>query len=147
MQDVGLAVKQLQWSHHRAVNRRLTAQAGLSLVQWDALRHLHEEPGASLHHLAVQTFQTDQSMGELAKRMIDRGLLARVDGPGRAVRHRLTSKGEAAYQKGSGIADDILAASIGVLTPKEQATLHALLIKATEGFSGNGSDTALTQDA
>ena len=142
MQDVGLAVKQLQWMHHRAANRRLSAQAGLSLVQWDVLRHLHREPGASLHDLAVRTFQTDQSMGELAKRMIDRGLLARVDGPGRAVRHRLTSEGEAAYEAGSGIVDDVMAASIGTLTPSEQASLHAMLTKAAAGLSwGDTADS------
>ena len=55
MQDVGLAVKRLQWRHHRSADRRLRAQAGLSLVQWDVLRHLHGDSGASLHDLAVQT--------------------------------------------------------------------------------------------
>jgi len=135
MQDVGLAVKQLQWRHHRAANRRLSAQAGISLVQWDVLRDLHREPDASLHDLAVQTFQTDQSMGELAKRMVDRGLLARVDGPGRAVRHRLSSEGEAAYKAGSGIVDGVLAESIGTLTAGEQASLHAMLTKAASGLS------------
>jgi DNA-binding MarR family transcriptional regulator len=134
MQDVGLAVKQLQWSHHREANRRLRAQAGLSLVQWDVLRDLHREPNASLHDLAVQTFQTDQSMGELAKRMVDRGLLARVDGPGRAVRHRLSSEGEAAYKAGSGIVDGVLAESIGTLTASEQASLHAMLTKAASAL-------------
>ena len=134
MQDVGVAVKQLQWKHQREANRRMSAQAGLSLVQWDVLRHLHDEPGASLHDLAGRTFQTDQSMGELARRMVDRGLLARVDGPGRAVRHRLTSEGEAAYEACSGIVDDVLVASIGTLTPKEQASLHAMLTKAAAGL-------------
>lgn len=134
MQDVGVAVKQLQWRHHRAANRRLRVQVGLSLVQWDVLRDLHRTPDASLHDLAVQTFQTDQSMGELAKRMVDRGLLARVDGPGRIVRHRLTTEGEAAYTAGSGIVDSILAESIGTLTAREQASLHAMLTKASSGL-------------
>lgn len=142
MQDVGLAVKQLQWRHHRAANRRLSAQAGLSLVQWDVLRHLHDQPGASQHDLAVQTFQSDQSMGELAKRMIDRRLLARVDGPGRAVRHRLTGEGEAAYEAGSGIVDDVLAASIGTLTRNEQASLHAMLTKAAAGLARGKTATS-----
>lgn len=135
MQDVGLAVKQLQWRHHREANRRLSAQAGLSLVQWDVLRHVCRLPDASLHDLAVQTFQTDQSMGELAKRMIDRGLLIRVDGSGRAVRHRLTSEGRTAYQTGSGIVDDVLAESVGALTARERAALHALLTKAASGLA------------
>lgn len=135
MQDVGLAVKLLQSRHHRAANRRLRAQAGLSLVQWDVLRHLHRTPDASLRDLAVQTFQTDQSMGELAGRMVERGLLARVDGPGRAVRHRLTSEGEATYEAGSGIVDGVLADSIGTLTATERQSLHAMLTKAASGLS------------
>ncbi len=145
MQDVGLAVKQLQWRHHRAANRRLRVQVGLSLAQWDVLRDLHREPDASLHHLAVQTFQTDQSMGELAKRMVDRGLLTRVDGPGRAVRHRLTSEGEAAYKAGSSIVDGVLAESIGTLTASERASLHVMLTKAASGL--NCSETAPLEDA
>ena len=67
LQEVGLAVKRLQWRHHRDRERRL-ADLGLSLVQWDVLRHLHAQPGASLHDLALLTFQTDQSMGALATR-------------------------------------------------------------------------------
>jgi DNA-binding MarR family transcriptional regulator len=140
MQDVGLAVKQLQWQHHREANRRLRAHAGLSLVQWDVLRHLYREPDSSLHDLAVQTFQTDQSMGELAVRMIDHGLLARVDSPGRAVHHRLTVEGEAAYQTGSGVVDGVLAESIGTLTASERASLHTMLTKAASGL--NRGETA-----
>lgn len=132
LQDVGLAVKRLQWRHHRAANRGLAAQAGLSLVQWDVLRHLHRQPDASLHALAELTFQTDQSMGELARRMVDRGLLERVDGPGRAVRHRLTAAGTAAYERGAGVVEGVLAASLGGLTPQERSTLHALLERALQ---------------
>ncbi|SDP18545.1 DNA-binding transcriptional regulator, MarR family [Nakamurella panacisegetis] len=138
LQDVGLAVKQLQWSHHRTANRRLRTGAGLSLVQWDVLRHLHREPDASLHDLATATFQTDQSMGELAKRMVDRGLVIRAAGPGRAVRHRLTDEGEAAYRTGSGIVDGVLADSIGILTVSERTSLHAMLTKAASGLGESG---------
>jgi hypothetical protein len=66
--EIGLSVKRLQWRHHRAANAAL-APLGLSLVQWDALRHLHGNPEASLHDLAGLTFQTDQSFGTLAGRM------------------------------------------------------------------------------
>ena len=136
LQDVGLAVKQLQWRHHREANRRLRARVGISLVQWDVLRDLHRDPDASLHDLAVRTFQTDQSMGELARRMVKRGLLVRVDGPGRAVRHRLSSEAEAAYEAGSGIADGVLAVSLGILTTGERAELHSMLTRAAAGLSG-----------
>lgn len=129
LQQVGLAVKRLQWKHHREMNRRL-APLGLSLVQWDTLRHLHAEHGASLHRLAELTFQTDQSMGELAKRMVDRGLIERVDGPGRKVRHQLTPAGDAVRLAGAQVADDVLAESVGILDPEERTRLHELLLKS-----------------
>jgi DNA-binding MarR family transcriptional regulator len=130
LQDVGLAVKRLQWRHHRGANARLLAEVGLSLPQWDALRHLHERPGASLHELAQLTFQTDQSMGTLASRMIDRGLLERVTGPGRAVRHAITPAGERARRAGSDIMDEVLAGSLGSLSPADRVTLYRLLAAA-----------------
>ena len=129
-QDVGLAVKRLQWRHHREANRRLAARAGISLVQWDVLRHIHRTPEASLHALAELTFQTDQSMGELARRMIDRGLIERTGGTGRAVRHRLTPTGCDAFEAGSGIADEVLSETVGRLSTAEQTTLYDLLVKA-----------------
>jgi len=132
LQDVGLEVKRLQWRHHREANTRLGA-IGLSLPQWDVLRHLHASPEASLHRLAVLTFQTDQSMGALAARMIDRGLLERVDGPGRAVRHRPTSAGEKLRREGSGLMNGVLGESLGHLSDAELSTLHALLVKAAAG--------------
>ena len=129
LQEVGLAVKRLQWRHHRTANARL-AGVGLSLVQWDVLRHLHERPEASLHELAQLTFQTDQSMGALAGRMVDRGLLERVDGPGRAVRHRLTARGEEVRSAGSDVLDVVLEESFGALDPAQLHQLHALLTLA-----------------
>jgi DNA-binding MarR family transcriptional regulator len=131
LQDVGLAVKRLQWRHHRTANTRLGA-IGLSLVQWDVLRHLHANPDAALHRLAVLTFQTDQSMGALAARMIDRGLLERVEGPGRAVRHRLTSAGDELRERGADIANGVLGESLGHLSDAELGILHTLLVKAAQ---------------
>jgi DNA-binding MarR family transcriptional regulator len=130
LQDVGLAVKRLQWRHHRESNTRLAA-VGLSLVQWDVLRHLAATPDASLHRLAELTFQTDQSMGELAKRMIDRGLLQRVDGAGRAARHRLTAEGEQARAAGALMVDGVLADTLGHLSQRDLTTLYELLLRAS----------------
>lgn len=129
LQDVGLAVKRLQWRHHREMNKRL-APLGLSLAQWDVLRHLHREPDASLHRLAELTFQTDQSMGTLAARMVGRGLLERTEGPGRAVRHVLTAEGERSRAGGSALFDEVLGDSLGRLSAKDRATLYDLLTKA-----------------
>jgi DNA-binding MarR family transcriptional regulator len=129
LQEVGLAVKRLQWRHHRTANERL-AELGVSLVQWDVLRHLGEQPDASLHALAELTFQTDQSMGTLATRMIQRGLIERVPAPGRAVRHRLTARGKEVQQSGATIMGNVLTETIGRLSPAELAELHRLLLRA-----------------
>jgi len=129
LQDVGLALKRLQWRHHRTANDRLAA-LGVSLVQWDVLRHLAQQPDASLHALAELTFQTDQSMGTLATRMIQRGLIERVPGPGRAVRHRLTARGTEVQRAGAVIIDDVLAETVGTLSGTELADLHRLLLRA-----------------
>lgn len=126
--EIGLSVKRLQVRHHRAANERL-APLGLSLVQWDALRHLHENPEASLHDLAQLTFQTDQSFGTLASRMIDRGLIERVPGPGRAVRHRLTDKGDDLRQQGAEIVRGVLTESFSALTDAELRTFGDLLAR------------------
>jgi DNA-binding MarR family transcriptional regulator len=126
IQATGLSVKRLQMRHHRALNAGL-APLGVSLVQWDALRHLDDNPGASLHDLALLTFQSDQSFGTLAGRMIQRGLIERVPGPGRAVRHRLTEKGKALRHAGDEIVERVLLHSFAPLTPAQLAALDELL--------------------
>jgi DNA-binding MarR family transcriptional regulator len=124
--EVGLAVKRLQYRHHRALSQAL-APLGLSLVQWDTLRHLHRKPDASLHDLAVLTFQTDQSFGSLATRMADRGLIERVPGPGRAVRHQLTEEGARLRAAGQDAVDTVIDSSFQALTPAQLDQLGELL--------------------
>ncbi|MFF0267198.1 MarR family winged helix-turn-helix transcriptional regulator [Kribbella sp. NPDC004536] len=124
--DVALAVKRLQYRHHRALSQAL-APLGLSLVQWDTLRHLDRRPDASLHDLAVLTFQTDQSFGSLATRMADRGLIERVPGPGRAVKHRLTPKGEQLRADGQEAVNAVVKTSFDTLSPTQLQQLGDLL--------------------
>jgi len=126
LQDTGLWVKRLQMQHQRAANRALQ-DVGLTIVQWDALRHLQANPDASLHDLALLTFQTDQSMGSLAGRLIERGLVERVPGPGRAVHHALTDRGTALLEAGTQIMERVFAASFAPLTAPQLATLDDLL--------------------
>ncbi|MFF0488405.1 MarR family winged helix-turn-helix transcriptional regulator [Nocardia sp. NPDC004068] len=128
--QVGQAIKRLQWRHHREANRRL-ATIGLSLAHWDVLRNLHEHPDASLRELAQLTFQTDQSMGTLATRMIERGLIERVPGPGRAIRHRPTAAGERARRDGAALVGEVLDETVGTLSAADRASLYRLLTRAT----------------
>lgn len=128
---MGLSVKRLQNRHHRAADTNL-APLGISLVQWDALRHLSENPNASLHDLAQLTFQTDQSFGTLATRMIERGLIERRPAAGRAVRHRLTARGEQVRVAAEAILNDVLTESFGRLSASEQQTFGELLAKLVD---------------
>jgi DNA-binding MarR family transcriptional regulator len=136
LQDLGLAVKRLQMRHHKRANAALAA-LDISLVQWDTLRHLDQNPGASLHDLALLTFQTDQSFGALAARMESRGLIERVAGPGRAVRHRLTAKGADLRIAGGEILDRVLAESFRPLTPEQRATFGGLLRQLLSGSAAD----------
>lgn len=126
LQEVALLVKRVQHRHHRAFTAAL-ADLGVSLVQWDTLRHLHRHPDASLHDLAQLTFQTDQAFGTLAARMVERGLIERVPGPGRAVRHRLTDKGEAIRAEGDRRVTGAIQRSFAGLDPAQLDQLGGLL--------------------
>jgi len=124
--EVALSVKRVQHRHHRALTAAL-ADLGISLVQWDTLRHLHQHPDASLHDLAQLTFQTDQSFGTLAARMVERGLIERVPAPGRAIRHRITDKGEAVRREGARRLTGVVERSFAGLSPDQVDQLGALL--------------------
>ena len=135
--EVSLLVKRLQHRHHRALTAALT-DLGVSLVQWDTLRHLARRPDASLHDLAQLTFQTDQSFGSLAARMADRGLIERVEGPGRAVRHRLTERGEQLRAAGQKRVDQVIADSFSGFTADQIDALGDLLSAALKKSSTAG---------
>lgn len=137
VQQLGQAVKRLQVKHHRAGNEALRP-LDVSIVQWDALRHVHAHPGASLHDLAVLTFQTDQAFGTLATRMESRGLIRRVSGHGRAIRPELTPEGERVLAAATEAMDDVLRASFERLSPSERATFGELLARLVDDAPGAG---------
>ena len=140
--EVALSVKRVQHRHHRALTT-LLADLGVSLVQWDTLRHLHQHPEASLHDLAQLTFQTDQSFGTLAARMVDRGLIERVAAPGRAIRHRITAKGETIRSEGQRRVNALLQRSFAALSPNQVNQLGALLEKVLgQPLDREGSPTS-----
>jgi DNA-binding MarR family transcriptional regulator len=136
LQELGLSIKRLQSRHHKEADRALD-EVGLTLVQWDALRHLHANPDASLHDLAELTFQSDQAMGSLASRLIARGYIERVASPGRAVRHALTREGDEARVAGADVMNAVLADSFAPLSAAERERLGGLLRKLLAGREGS----------
>jgi len=129
LQDLGRAVKQLQYRHHRAMDRKLR-EVSTSLAQWDALRAIAARPNSSAHALAEMTFQTDQSFGALATRLVKRGMIERVAGRGRAIRHTLTSRGEATLRKGHEVIGPVLEASFSPLTARQREDFYSLIGRA-----------------
>ncbi|MFG2309079.1 MarR family winged helix-turn-helix transcriptional regulator [Streptomyces sp. NPDC048566] len=126
VEELGRAVKEAQYRHHRALDTRL-AEVGTTLAQWDALRAISRAPGASAHELATATFQGDQSFGTLASRLAARHLVERRPGRGRRIEHRLTEAGERVLAAGRTVTREVLDASFGPLTASERAVLLALL--------------------
>lgn len=126
LRDLGRAVKQLQYRHHRGMDSKLR-EVGTSLAQWDALRAISRRPNSSAHALAEMTFQTDQSFGALANRLLQKGMIERVAGPGRAIQHRLTPKGEAMLRRGYEAVDQVFQASFAPLTSRQRDELFRLL--------------------
>jgi DNA-binding MarR family transcriptional regulator len=128
VEKLGQAIKRLQHRHHRAIDTKLLP-LGVSLVQWDALRAIHQHPNVPAHYLAQLTFQTDQSFGTLAGRMIERGLIEQAPGPGRALHHHITPIGEELLNKGYSVVNEVLAESFAPLSPTELDILYDLLTR------------------
>src|SRR5690242_2594356 len=126
LQLLGRVVKQVQYRHHRALDAGLAA-AGTTLAQWDALRAIERQPGASAHALAVATFQSDQAFGTLASRLEAQKLIERRPGHGQRIEHYLTAAGLNTLSLGHVIADDVLRASFANLSEDQRATLLDLL--------------------
>src|ERR1700759_1170166 len=122
LQPLGHAIKRAQYRHHRAVDAALI-EIGTTLAQWDALRAIARNPESSSHKLAGLTFQSDQSFGALAGRMVERGRIRRVAGEGRALLHPLTPEGEEMLAAGSTVVDRLLAASFAPLNKAERQQL------------------------
>ena len=124
--ELGRAIKQLQNVNHRRLEIGLRG-IDTTLAQWDALRAIDANPGASAHALAEETFQTDQSFGTLATRLIAKGLVERRAGNGRSLAHSLSQKGRDVLKQGSAIAGTVIEDTFKALSESERAQLLQLV--------------------
>jgi len=129
---LGWLIKSIQYRHQRALDVKL-APLGTSLVQWNALREIRRNPEASQHHLAERTFNSDQAFGTLAARLQSRDFVEARSGPGRAIIHRLTRKGEALLRAGRKVMVETVTDSFAALSESEQAELARLLTMVLDG--------------
>ncbi|AXH36107.1 MarR family transcriptional regulator [Humibacter sp. BT305] len=131
LEALGHAVKRAQYRNHRTMDAVLR-EAGVSLVQWDALRTIERMPRASNHDLAVATFQSDQAFGALAARLVDRGLITRTAGQGRRIEHSLTAGGHDALEHGHRLATTTLEELFAPLDEAQRAALEQILASLIE---------------
>ena len=132
--ELGRAIKQLQNLNHRRLESGLRT-IDTTLAQWDALRAIDTNGGASSHALAEETFQTDQAFGTLATRLMAKGLVQRQPGVGRALVHSLTRKGRSVLEQGQVIAALANEEAFADLAESERAQLLRLVRKAMPGES------------
>ncbi|HEY6033767.1 MAG TPA: MarR family winged helix-turn-helix transcriptional regulator [Kofleriaceae bacterium] len=131
LQAVGRLLKRVQYRNHRAMDRAL-AEIGTTLVQWDALRVISEQPSAAAHALAVATFQSDQSFGTLATRLESQGLIRRSPGKGRAMQHHLTAAGVKMLARGTDVSRVVVGRAFSALSKADVAKLRELLQRISE---------------
>ncbi len=136
VQELGRAIKRLQSRHHRILDAELR-RMGSSLPQWDALRAIQQNSGASAHLLAALTFQTDQAFGTLAGRLEKKGLIERRTGAGRAIAHSLTAAGQRLLAETSIAVERALSASFGNLDESEREQLYTLVTKVLASDSAD----------
>ena len=131
LETLGLLVKRVQHANHRALEAAL-GEAGLSLLQWNAMREIERHPGVSMHRLAELTFNSDQGFGALVARLLRDGLVERREGAGRALTHRLTREGAARFRKGEQIYFRVTEGAFAALDENEREALSRLLSKLVE---------------
>lgn len=143
LEDLGLSIKKVQWRHHRELDSQLM-RLGISLVQWNALREIHRNPGKSAHALAELTFNSDQAFGTLTTRLMRQGYVDRQPGAGRANTHHLTESGKSMLSKGQKIMDKVLTKSFYALSSQDRMKLAQLLTKLLNSSQSNAELPRLT---
>jgi DNA-binding MarR family transcriptional regulator len=128
LEHLGRSLKRAQDRDHRALDAALRP-LGISLVQWDALKAIGQNPGASSHELALATFQSDQACGTLAGRLVGAGWVVRHGGEGRRLSHHLTEAGRSIHARGRVLVSEELQHLFERLSESDRSTLQGLLGK------------------
>lgn len=127
-EKLGLLIKRVQDRNHRLLDAALEP-LGVSLIQWNALREIERNPASSQHRLAQLTFNSDQAFGTLTTRLLQRGLIERQQGSGRALVLQLTALGRSLYLQGAEIHSRVAAVSFASLDGSERDKLSELLTR------------------
>lgn len=123
-----LGLKRAQIAKSAAFDRSL-ANVGLTMALWVVLERIRANPAQSTHALAKASMMTDQSVGELVGKLAKRGLVERIGGPGRSIRHHLTDAGRELLERATPLLSEALASAFAELSAAEIEQLIRLLGK------------------
>lgn len=123
-----LGLKRAQIAKSAAFDRHL-ASLGLTMALWVVLDRIRANPAQSTHALANASLMTDQSVGELVSKLAKRGLIQRVAGPGRSIRHHLTEAGTELLERAAPLMANALESAFAGLSHSEIEQLIQLLNK------------------
>jgi DNA-binding MarR family transcriptional regulator len=123
-----LSLKRAQIAKSAAFDRHL-ASLGLTMALWVVLDRIRANPAQSTHALANASLMTDQSIGELVAKLAKRGLIQRVTGPGRSIRHHLTEAGTELLERAAPLMANALESAFAGLSHSEIEQLIQLLNK------------------
>ncbi|WP_158271818.1 MarR family winged helix-turn-helix transcriptional regulator [Methylosinus sporium] len=128
LRAAALGLKRAQTAKSALLDRRL-ASIGLTMALWVVLERIRANPALSTHALAEASLMTDQSVGELVSKLAKRGLVERVSGPGRAIRHHLTDSGRELLERAAPLLAEALQSAFSELSAAEIEQLIRLLDK------------------
>jgi DNA-binding MarR family transcriptional regulator len=97
------------------------------MALWVVLDRIRANPAQSTHALANASLMTDQSVGELVSKLAKRGLIQRVAGPGRSIRHHLTDAGTELLERAAPLMAAALESAFAGLSHSEIEQLIQLL--------------------
>ncbi|WP_036289947.1 MarR family winged helix-turn-helix transcriptional regulator [Methylosinus sp. PW1] len=138
LRAAALGLKRAQTAKSAAFDRSL-ASVGLTMALWVVLERIRAHPGQSTHALAEACLMTDQSVGELVSKLATRGLVERISGPGRAIRHHLTDSGRELLERAAPLLTDALQSAFSELSAAEIEQLIQLLEKIAPSRSSDAS--------
>lgn len=121
VRDIAVLLRGAQLRKAAACDAALS-RLGANLSRWGVLRAVKAMPDASAHSLAVQTSQSDQSLGGVVAGLVGRGLIERRQGPGRAIRHRLTAEGGELLDRCEKVVAEVMTQYLGPLTSTPNAS-------------------------
>jgi DNA-binding MarR family transcriptional regulator len=123
---------------HAAIDKMFDRELsgfGLSMEQWDILRHLSTLPGASGAEIARLAGISPQAVATMLQRMEKAELVTRRSArQGRALEAYLTTKGKELLAYGERIAIQVDAQAFSTYTPEEREQFNDLLVRCIKNF-------------